>query len=399
MGLNQQTSSELMRLGERIKSVLKLTLSELTPHVHSINTLTAFLHYHRSNSQRIFTAKKSSDGHQVLCTLPGIKAFREFIDKASPYITTSTYEKLSKAHQLYANAIALYASSHADLKRQLNALNHNKTPPKTDNRAQLYYAAKSLLGFSIDHICCSYVLTVNQSNSQYLQEVAMISKLGIQRTPEAEPFVQFYSHPHPANFNKPARITKTSKIQQNKFSIGIVESLSSPGFYDAYTSYSVSNSGVVFDDIKNVDTLNATFIFNNPDELVNPLTHSSQCTSTSISIRNPARKLTLLVFVDKKINASSNVKVGCYHVNQKVEEAKLNAADMWTERLPDFPQLQIVSLESPNNYITEHPELAEKIAFLLNYSELEDTQFACYVMDVDFPIWSSTYRIYFEHSE
>lgn len=399
MGLNQQTSSELMRLGERLKSVLKLALSELAPHVHSINSLTIFLNYHRSNSQRVFTAQKLTDGHQVLCALPGVKALQDFIEKASPHISATSYEKLSKAHQLYAGAIAQHASSHADLKRQLNALHYKKSPSKSDNRAQLYYAAKSLLGFSIDHVCCSYVLTVNSSNTHFLQEVAMISKLGIQRTQEAAPFVQFYSHPHPNDFNKPARLTQTSKIEQNQFSIGIVEPLSSPGFYNAYTSYSVSNSGMVFDEIPNVDTLDATFIFNNPDELVNPLTHSSQCTSTSISIKNPAKKLTLLVFVDKKINATSNVKVGCYHGNQKVEEGKLNAADMWTERLPDFPQLQVVSLESPQNYITEHPELAEKIAFLLNYSELEDTQFACYVMEVDFPIWSSTYRIYFEHSE
>ncbi|MBQ4845944.1 hypothetical protein [Pseudoalteromonas sp. MMG005] len=399
MGLNQLTSSELMRLGERIKSVLKLVLTELSPHVHSINSMTQFLSYHRSNSQRIFNAQKSTDGHQVLCALPGVKAFEEFIDKSKPYISTVTYEKLSKAHLLYAQAIACHATSHADLKRQLDAMHTKHAPSKSDNRAQVYYAAKSLLGFSVEHVCCSYILTVNQTNPNFLQEVAMISKLGISRTQEAAPFVQFYSHPHPSDFNKPTLITHASRIIPNEFSMGIVERYSSSGLYDAYSSYSVSNSGMVFDDIPNNDTTDATFIFNNPDELVNPLTHSSQCTSTSISIKNPAKKLTLLVFVDKKINATSNVKVGCYHGNQKVDEGKLNAADMWTERLPDFPQLQVVSLESPQNYITEHPELAEKIGFLLNYSELDDTHFACYAMEVEFPIWSSTYRIYFEHSE
>lgn len=401
MGLNQQTAAELTRLGERIKNTLKTTLTELLPDVNSINSLSQVLNYHRSNSQRIFNARQAANGHQVLCLLPGVKAFSEFVSKVAPHISSATQSKLNKSSRLFAEAISLYAKSHADLKRQLTDLNSQGQllNEQDDSRMQLYVAAKSLLGFSIDHVLCSYVLTENQAESAFLQETALISKLGIERQQGAAPFVQFYTHPHPNDFTKPNLLTSKSMINQGQFSVGIVDQYSTAGLYDAYSSYSPSNSGIVFDDIPDASVIDATFIFNNPDELVNPLTHSSQCSSTSISIKNPAKKLTLIVFVDKKINKTSNVNVGCYHGNQKVEEGKLSASDMWTERLPDFPELKIISLDSPSNYFTKNPDIAEKVDFLLSYSETARTQFVCYLMEVDYPIWSSTYRVYFEHSE
>ncbi|NOU50171.1 hypothetical protein HG263_06400 [Pseudoalteromonas sp. JBTF-M23] len=401
MGLNQQTVSELTRLGDRLKKNLNAIFAELPVTANTINGLTNFLNYHRSNSQRVFNAKKAATGDQVLLQLPGIKALEEFINKLQPHISESNHQQLSQACHLFAESIKTYASSHADLKRQLQKLhepNTDELPHQQDKRAQLYYAAKSLLGFSVEHVFCTYILTLQKPDSDFLQEIALISKKSVKRQRGAPPFVQFYTHPHPSDFKKPKLLSKSSRITPNEFTIGIADEFSSEGLEQAYSSYSPSNSGIVFDDLPNAPVFDATFIFNNPDELVNPLTHQSQCSSTSISIKNPTKRLTLLVLVDKAIDRSSNVNVGCYHGNQKVEEGKLNASDMWTERLPDFPELSIISLQNPHNLLNKDQQMQAKVKYLLDYANLDADRFVCYLMDVDYPIWSATYRIYFEHS-
>ncbi|CAH9062458.1 hypothetical protein PSECIP111951_03655 [Pseudoalteromonas holothuriae] len=401
MGLNQQTASELTRLGERLKKNLNAIFAELPASANTINGLTQFLNFHRSNSQRVFNAKKSATGEQVLLQLPGIKALEEFSQKLKPHISESNLQQFIQSCHLFAESISTYASSHADLKRQLQKLhepNTDEIPHQQDKRAQLYYAAKSLLGFSIDHVFCTYILTRQNPQADYLQEVALISKTGIKRQRGAPPFVQFYTHPHPSDFIRPKLLSKSSQISANEFTIGIAKEYSTPGLEQAYSSYSPSNSGIVFDELPDAPRFDATFIFNNPDELVNPLTNKSQCSSTSISIKNPTKRLTLLVLLDKAIDRSSNVNVGCYHGNQKVEEGKLNVSDMWTERLPDFPELRVISLQAPQNLLNKNSKMHSKVKYLLEYANLDAEQFVCYLMDVDFPIWSATYRIYFEHS-
>jgi len=154
----------------------------------------------------------------------------------------------------------------------------------------------------------------------------------------------------------------------------------------------------VFNDFANGNNFNATFLFSNPDELANPLVHKSKCSSTSISIKNPTKKLMMLVFLEKKLDMRSMVNVGCYSGNQKVEEGKLRSDDMWTERLPEFPELRIVQPNSPDAQSISGMAIGELSDYLFNFSNLDKKDFACYLLEVDHPIWSSTYRVYFEHS-
>jgi len=226
----------------------------------------------------------------------------------------------------------------------------------------------------------------------------MISKLGNVHEKFARPFVQFYTHPHPNDFVKPSLVTRNSIIKNEGFSIGIIDEYSSKGLFEAYSSYSPSNSGIIFDNFSKNKAFDATFLFDNPDELANPITHQSHCSSTSISIRNPTKKLVMLVFLDKSIDMRSTVNVGCYQGNQKVDDGNLRACDMWTERLPGFPDLKIANALAPNIASTSSLNLVELTDYQFNFAQLNKQNFVCYMMEIDYPIWSSTYRIYFEHS-
>ncbi len=403
MPLQQSDLASLSQLGEQLKSALVEIIKNFPTRSQSISGMSEHLKYNRSNCQRLLNAiNGNKDGIEVICLLPGILSLSEFCKKSALYMQQNENQQLLSLIAEFKRQIKQYARSHTELKRLLS--NNEKANqkqsflPEKDKRANLYDAAKELIGASVDTLFCSYILSNNKKNTNFLQETAMISKLGNIHEKLAPPFVQFYTHPHPNDFIKPCRVTAESVTQNKGFSIGIVDEYSSKGLFEAYSSYSPSNSGIIFDDFSNNKAFNATFLFDNPDELANPVTHQSHCSSTSISIRNPTQKLVMLVFLDKNIDMRSTVNVGCYQGNQKVDDGNLRASDMWTERLPGFPDLKIANLASPNIASTSSLNIVELTDYQFNFAQLSKQNFVCYMMEIDYPIWSSTYRIYFEHS-
>ncbi|TMP37337.1 hypothetical protein [Pseudoalteromonas rubra] len=403
MGLSNQAHSELRRLGERVKKVLTAIMRALPPQAQTIGGFARHIGCHRSTSQRLFNANKAKSGEQVLYHLPGLQALNALGNQLQDHIPDNLVAQWCQVSQRFAATMPQYARSHAELKRLLAGDEENKVKTPDDNmsgqdkRAQLYYAAKSLLGMSMDEIFCAYVLTRGRGREGFLQEVAMISKSQVTREIGAAPFVQFYTHPHSDDFIAPLDIDAHSRLDSKRFSIGIAQELSTPGLLTAFASYSPGNSGLVFDPIPGYERFDATFIFNNPDELVDPLSHASKCSSTSISIKNPAKKLRLLVLIEKQLDRHSCVNVGCYHGNQKVEEGKLSVEDMWTERLPEFPELRLIDLAAGAQALHGDTTQQKKLDYLFRYAELDPANYRCYLMEVDYPIWSTTYRIYFEH--
>ncbi|MEW6990128.1 hypothetical protein AADZ91_05495 [Colwelliaceae bacterium 6441] len=405
MFLEKEDLIALNRTGENLKSVLRRLIDDFPHSAQTITGMSSWLDFNRSNCQRILNGVyKSKDGKEALCLLPGIAGLLDFLVQVNKKsLEKQLISEANKAIESFDILIKKYARSHAELKRLLGnkpklSGNDNALLSADEKREQHFLASKQLVGSSMDSIFACYILKENQSNKEYLQEVAMISKKGIVRSKAAPPFVQFYTHPHPEGFIAPENITVNSRIDESRFHIGVVDEYSTQGMLDSYSSYSVSNSGIVFNDFSDSHNFDATFLFSNPDELANPLVHESKCSSTSISIKNPAKKLVMLVFLEKKLDMRSSVNVGCYSGNQKVEEGKLRSDDMWTERLPEFPELKILNSHTLDAQEKSGIRIGEMSDYLFNFANLNKADFSCYLLEVDHPIWSSTYRVYFEHS-
>lgn len=405
MSLKKEDLIALNRTGENLKNLLRNIIVKFPPTAQNITGMSKWLNFNRSNCQRIINGvKKAKDGQQVLCFLPGIAGLEDFIVQAE----MQEHDKqllldAKKAIAVFESQIKKYARSHADLKRLLDNRSASLSSRSTnltaqEKREQHFLASKLLLDSSIGTLFSCYILKESQQDREFLHEIAMISKQKIMRSEASPPFVQFYTHPHPDNFTAPTEITKQSKLNARGFHVGVSKEYSTAGLLEAYSSYSPSNSGIVFNALPSEEPFDATFVFTNPDELANPLVNKSQCSSTSISIKNPTKKLIMLVFLEKKLDMRSTVNVGCYSGNQKVEEGKLRADDMWTERLPEFPELNVVHPSSPRAKQSESFEMGKMTDYLFNFSELNKDDFVCYMVEVDYPIWSSTYRLYFEHS-
>ncbi|MDP5214530.1 hypothetical protein ORJ66_15860 [Pseudoalteromonas tunicata] len=400
MVLSEHALEALSRTGDELKYVYSNIIQALPHSAQTLSGLTHFLGYNRSNAQRILNAvNKSDNGHQVIIQMPGCSGLKDFnlcIKKHN--VAQQWFVQAQQITLQFESVIKQFSKSHAQLKRALSdTLACGHTAEKNDIRKLHYTTSKSIMGSSVNTLFSAYVLSESKKNAEFLQEVAIIAKHGIHRAPNAPPFVQFYTHPHPEGFTQPLAIDGKSRIDHQQFQIGVIESFSTPGLLDAYQSYSASNSGIVFNALADPAPFDATFLFSNPDELANPLHHNNHCSSTSISIKNPTEKLVMMVFLDKKIDMKSSVNVGCYQGNQKVEEGKLSAKDMWTEKLPDYPELRIVNLNAPSLQAIAGINIQQYVDFIFTFSQLNKEQFVCYLMEVDYPIWSSTYRIYFEH--
>lgn len=397
MNLSKDDCIALNRFGERYQQHLHLVFEQLPLGARSIAGLGKFISYNRSNSQRVLNAYRSKDGITVLLMLPGIEGQQEFAKKIKPHIGENLYRGLLTLVKQFQSLINQYARSHASLKRMLEK--HHTQQQGDDNhqlRKQLYESAVSLIGSEIEHLFCCYALSQSTHNRQFLHEYAMISKQGVSRTAKAPPFVQFYTHDHPKDFISPKLAKSGETVDSTQFEIALAEPYSTPGILEHYVSYCQSNAGLVFGDSL-PSPFNATFMFSNPDELANPITSDSRCSSTSISIKTPTKRLLMLVLIEKQLDKRSSVNLGCYQGNQKVDESKLRISDMWTERLPDFPELKIADLNNlmQSGNVTQVP--VDMLKFFLSYFKLQQDNFIGYLLALDYPIWSSTYRIYFEH--
>ncbi|NTS77190.1 hypothetical protein HR060_09975 [Catenovulum sp. SM1970] len=404
MALSAVDLQAIHAVGKQLKEQLNQILLALPNHAKSIAGLTEYLSYNRSNAQRVIKASQCLDFKLVLTACPGVAALREFSHLLQiKSLESLDLNELNQTIDQMEQIIRQHARSHAELKRLLSAQSSKKSSGKgrlatSQLRKQHFEASSQLIGNQIEQMFTCHILTENRFNPDYLHEVAIVSKNGVRLGEQAPPFVQFYTHPNNDNFTGPARYKLDDRVKENQFEIGIIDAFSSDFFADSYTEYSTSNSGLVFANLPREQAFNASFLFSNPDELVNPMSNESRCSSTSISIKNPTRHLAMMVFIEKSLDRQSNVNVGCYSGNQKVEEGKLKASEMWTEKLPGFPELKVLANGAPQMQSINAIEVSDQIDFLFQFAGLNQADFACYLMTVDYPIWSSTYRIYFEHA-
>ena len=395
----------LSRTGEQLKNVIRHLLQEFPKSANSIAGMAKWLGIKRSNSQRLLNAvNKSRDGKEVICMLPGVAGIEEFIELCQDKnIKPLLIKDARKALESFQANISQYSRSHSDLKRQLNEsiLAENSETlanPPSKTRAIHYESIRDLIGESTEFLFCAYILSENQSNPNYLKEYAIVSKQNTRHIDGARPFFQHYSHKNLPGFKGPEKVTQTTRFTDDQFHVGIAEPFSSDEVINGYSGYSANHSCLVFNNISNRQSpFDATFVFSNPDEIENPLKSNTKSSSTAISIKNPTKRLIMMVFMERKLDMCSTVNVGCYSANHPIPEGHLSADEVWNDRLPEFPELKIVNQDSPIAKQTDSLEYGELSDFLFQLAGLDKQEFVCYMMDVPYPIWSSCYRIYFEH--
>lgn len=403
MALGENDLIHLNRTGEQLKSAVRNLIVQLPPHGQSINGMAKYLGADKSTCQRLLNVvNKSHDGIEVILLLPGIDGINQYIDCAETQsIDPTLIDAARKASKTFAKDIKTFSRSHSGLKRLLQAKEEQveisySLSAAEQNRADHFHASQRLLGESGELTFAAFIAQPNPRATQHYQEVALVSRQGVNIKTQARPFMQFYSKEClPSDSQRAQKSAGVPLVDE--FALGMVDEFSSIDLREAYSGYSQETSSMVFSNIKHEDQpFDATFLFNNPKESANPVDSQFKTTVHSISIKIPTKRLVMLVFLDKQLDKRSSVNVGCYPNSIVLERQRHTYDDIWNDRFPEFPDLKIVNALNSIKELTAVENSDEMVQYLFDYAKLSREQFVCYMIDVNYPIWSSAYRIYFE---
>ncbi|MET1253573.1 hypothetical protein [Aliikangiella maris] len=402
--LEKEDLIALSRNGEQLKNVFRHLIKEFPQSACSISGMSKWLGINRSNSQRVLNAvNRSHNGFDVICMLPGVAGVQEFVEQCRKKKLSALYVKeASKALETFQDNIKNYSRSHSELKRMIqdaaSEVGQENTSASSLHKRQRYYQSISeLIGEKADVLFAAYVLRVNAKRSDYLHETALVSKQGISHTSSARPFFQYYAKTGDPVFKEPHILGSKDNLPKKNFGAAIVENFSSPKLIKGYSGYSQKHECLVFNNVRQPqEPFDATFLFSNPDAIQNPLNSDTHSSSTAISIKNPTKRLIMMVFMERQLDIRSTVNVGCYSGNH-LFEGDLSLDEIWDDKLPEFPELKIINLDSPVAEESDGLKYGHLNDYMFEMSGLDKKDFVCYMLDVSYPIWSSCYRIYFEH--
>ncbi|MFT5161967.1 MAG: hypothetical protein ACI9FJ_000535 [Alteromonadaceae bacterium] len=403
MTLNENELIHLNRTGEQLKSALRNLISEMPSTAQSITGMAKWLQANKSTCQRLLNVmNKSHDGLEVIQLVPGIEGINQFIECAEAKgIDALLIQEAVKASETFKYDIQQYGRSHSQLKRQLTELDNKPHGQYSMNEAQtnrkmLYEASQQLLGESCGLCFASFIVRPNPTDDSTYQELALVAKQQIDIKAQARPFMQYFSKDNLPFAKDPKTFDELSRVVE-KFDLGIVERFSSPDLKQAYSGYSRTSSSLVFNNLSNIQIpFDATFLFNNPDGAANPLTTNATTSNHSIAVKMPTERLALLVFLDKRFDRRSTVSVGCYPNSMKIEREQHTLDEVWNDRFPEFPDLKIVNSLTSVTELSGIESADAMVDYLFDYAQLSRDDFVCYMIDVQYPIWSSSYKIYFE---
>ncbi|MFT4927459.1 MAG: hypothetical protein ACI8WB_003566, partial [Phenylobacterium sp.] len=209
-------------------------------------------------------------------------------------------------------------------------------------------------------------------------------------------FMQYFTKDDLPFVKDPSTYGDESRVV-DQFDLGIVDRFSSSDLKDAYTGYSWASSSLVFNNLNKIQIpFDATFLFNNSHADANPLSTEATTSNHSMSMKMPTKRLAFLVFVDKRFDRRSTVSVGCYPNSMQIERTQHSSGEVWNDRFPEFPELKIVNSLTSITELTGIDNADAMVQYLFEYGELSRDDFVCYMIDVRYPIWSASYKIYFE---
>lgn len=403
MALSENDLIHLTRTGEQLKNAVRDLVSQLPPTAQSINGMAKYLSANKSTCQRLLNVlHKSQDGLDVIMLVPGFEGINQFIDCMETLdVDGSLIEQARKASKTFIKDIKTFGRSHSGLKRLLSGRMQSSQGGYSlnaaeQNRAAHFNASRQLLGESSDLTFAAFIAQPNPGNDAFYQEIALVSRQGVNIKTQARPFMQFFSKDClPSASQTAAHSDGTPNVEE--FALGMVDAFSSIDLTEAYSGYSQATSSLVFANLKAEEQpFDATFLFNNPKDSQNPLTSEYKTTVHSISVKIPTKRLVMLMFLDKQLDRRSSVNVGCYPNSIVLERQHHTYDEIWNDRFPEFPELKIVNSLTSVKELTDIERSDEMIQYLFDYAKLDKEQFVCYMIDVQYPIWASTYRIYFE---
>ncbi len=410
MSLTKSELSQLNRNGERIKSNVRSILQLVPNQSRTITGLTNWSGVNKSTCQRFIHAlTKSASGLDVLLMLPGIKGLHQLADSLNQLLDDEQLnEYFSQLIELYKDNVHEHARSHSQLKTMItSAIQAQQTSPEEANfeiRKQLYQANSELVGESIESSIGIQFLQVNKQDTDFLSEFIVTNRNQVVLKNSARPLIQTFvgNEGQAAVLSKPKALLSTGfdEFDTQHESTYLLQDYSHPRFSECFKGVGKLQNSLIYDHTSiNLENklFNATLGYFNPNAQHNPLTTDAYVNTHGAFCRSPTKRNLIISLIEKRLALHSIPKAGCYQTSVKIQETSHHSDEIWNDRLTGTPEITLFNPASSYFEKTlglDHVgTLIEQCAEML---QVDLVDYLGYYIDIDYPIWLTTYRIYFD---
>lgn len=403
--LSRKELSLIGREGERIKNGLANLVEDFPNHAKTITGMSKWLTANKSTCQRMVeTINKAVDGLEVIESLPGPAGLKGFIDLAQEKsINPKLIEDARSAVQRFENLIYEYSRSHSALKKlvkESSSTGSEATTTKKDARQALYEAAKLVTGESMESSFFACIIKESQQNAKYLQQFTLSYYEGCQTTENSRPImVPIVPGEDSIEVNKPELVSNTDQLGDSLSSVSVIKELTSPSISNRINDFTKGDNWMVVPtENAGNEEQNIGVIKNYPQDQLGPFHGGKNASCVGAHTRYPTKSLYLVCFLDKKYAMRSVANAGIYSSGAQLSNIITSPDSLWFDRFHDEADLGLCG---------PHEDFSEKLGYqmanelvddLFSMSKCSRDDYTCFLMKVDYPVWSTAYRIYFQYA-
>lgn len=392
------------REGERIQNDLAKIIESFPNFARTITGMSRWLKANKSTCQRMVEAViNANDGLQVIKLLPGPSGILKYIDLASQQkVNKKLISKAQNSVVRFENLIYEFSRSHSALKKLIeNSTNKDVGKVnKNQKRKELFQVAKELTGESIETEFKFFILKDNEEDNSYLQQLTFSYIENYQLSGESRPML-FMVTPFDGSveINTPTIMGGQQKPEGEIPTFALIEELTSQEVLNNAEDSIFGDSWIVIPtDPKPTTTVNIGFIKNYPHEQLGPFHGGKNASCTSVMVRSPTKKLHMVCFLDRKYAMRSVADIGIYSTNTDLVHRISSPESLWFDRFQDDVGLSLYNSNINFSEKLDFPKANDLVDSFFHLSGCNKEDYSCFLVTVDYPLWSSHYRMYFQYA-
>ena len=392
------------RIGSRLKKNLKALLKHFPAKTRTISGMTEWLGTSRGTCQRIVEcANKSITGIDVILLMPGVNGWNKFLkDVTLKNIDSQSVSRITKLLGAFELILSQLSISHNALKNNLDNISQSgdDSSQYAKDCEELYKATSKLLGEQKQAIFCVTVAREKPGDSEKFLTHTLVHQEACKISKHGRPlFLSLAPVKKNTSFTPPPILDLELDIDQLA-----TEQIS---FIKDYTSEKIHTQSAQFD--KGFESLVITpdSLENDPIDITMYLNHEygalalegvdKIAAGLSAPVRNPVKHLYMIVFLEKKLAGHHRVEAGIHSI-RSTNTATIGSLDeLWFDRFPGSPDLMVVNPDINFSSKLQYIKANELINCVFDITDIDRENFNCYMLKVEYPIWSSVYRIYFNY--
>jgi len=413
-GINSSNLKSLNEIGAEYQNIIKKVVDQIPAKVRTVAGLSKWLTISHSNSQRILYISTCDSPLDVILHMPSIQGIQYFLLAIkSKDLKDDHSDILNDLNQKFANLFLELSTSHNQIKKNIRQYLEFSNEPigkaQLSLKQSLLSSNSQIADASIESVIGINCSVINKKNPGFLSEVVIANRSGMKFGPRSGHFMQpFVGNEKNYLLKAPERLTdlhandfkdrNTCQFLYQKYTSSMVDA--------CFTGLSDSGNKLVYD-FKNIGADNLIDIclghFDRESER-NPLQASSGQTNSGptihgIECRMPTKRLTLISLLDRELALNSIAIAGNYMTNFSAQEQSKNPEEVWSDR---FSNEIVINMFDPTQSANIESEINSPVQELINSAAKlngrSPDELIGYYITVEYPLWFTTYRMYFEYS-